>query len=90
LLIRFKELGPAVKTKGDVTIGNDVWVGYDTLILSGVTVGDGTVVAGNPARVIKYRFSKEKIAELLELKWWDLPWKILREKVPWLMKEPAS
>jgi virginiamycin A acetyltransferase len=104
LLIRFKENGPTVKTKGDVTIGNDVWVGYGTLILSGITVGDRVVVgagsvvtrsvpayavvAGNPARVVKYRFSKEKIAELQEMRWWDLPWKELREKVPWLLTEP--
>ena len=76
------------------------------MILSGVTIGDGAVVgagsvvarsvpayavvAGNPARVVKYRFSKEKIAELLELKWWDLPWKELREKIPWLLAEPQS
>ena len=44
LLIRFHELGPTVKTKGDVTIGNDVWISYGALILSGVTIGDGAVV----------------------------------------------
>ena len=66
LLIRFKQLGPTVKTKGDVVIGNDVWIGYGAMILSGVTIGDGAVigagsvvtrdvkpyaiVGGNPAR----------------------------------------
>ena len=101
LLIRFKQLGPTVKTKGDVVIGNDVWIGYGAMILSGVTIGDGAVVgagavvakdvkpyaivAGNPARVIKYRFNKYVIQRLLREKWWDLPWNQLREKIPWLM-----
>ena len=74
-------------TKGDVTIGNDVWIGQSTLILSGVTIGDGAIiganslvtkdvepyaiVGGNPAKLIKYRFDDETIEKLLELKWWD-------------------
>ena len=74
LLIRFKQLGPTVKTKGDVVIGNDVWIGYGAMILSGVTIGDGAVVgagavvakdvkpyaivAGNPAKLVKYRFNE--------------------------------
>lgn len=76
-------------TKGDVVIGNDVWVGYSATILSGVTVGDGAVigananvfedvppyaiVAGNPARVVRYRFAPESIARLQALAWWDWP-----------------
>ncbi len=76
------------KTKGDVRIGNDVWIGLNSLILSGVEIGDGAVVAagsvvtksippytivgGNPARVIRSRFSPAQIAALLEIKWWDL------------------
>lgn len=81
------------------TIGNDVWIGADVLILSGASIGDGAVVAarsvvtkpvppyavvaGNPARVVKYRFDPETIRDLLELKWWDLPDDvILREVVP--------
>ncbi len=75
------------KTKGNVVIGNDVWIGMEALILSGVTVGDGAVigaravvtkdvppysiVAGNPARVIKYRFDEETISNLLIIRWWD-------------------
>ncbi len=104
LIIRFKELGPSVKTKGDVVIGNDVWIGTNVLILSGVTVGDGaivaagsvvtknvspyTIVGGVPAAIIKCRFSQEIIDGLLKLRWWDLPWNLLREKIPWLMTEP--
>jgi len=75
--------------KGDTVIGNDVWIGYDTLIMPGVKIGDGaivaarsvvvkdvppyTIVGGNPAQVIKQRFSSEVIAKLLEIKWWDWP-----------------
>lgn len=81
------------KTKGNVAIGNDVWVGAFACILSGVTVGDGAVigaravvtkdvppyaiVVGNPAKVIKYRFNEEIIGKLLNIKWWD--WK--REEI---------
>jgi acetyltransferase-like isoleucine patch superfamily enzyme len=73
-------------TKGDVTIGNDVWIGYNVTIMSGVTIGDGAVIAcnshvvknvepyslvgGNPAKFIKYRFTPEQIEKLLEIKWW--------------------
>lgn len=76
-------------TKGAVVIGNDVWLGHQTLVLSGVTIGDGAVigagsvvrhdippyaiVAGNPARVAGFRFPPEQIEALLELKWWDWP-----------------
>jgi len=74
-------------TKGDVCIGNDVWIGANATIMSGVTIGDGSVIAnnshvvnnvapyslvgGNPAKLIKYRFTQEQIEKLLEIKWWD-------------------
>ena len=74
-------------TKGDVIIGNDVWIANNVTIMSGVTIGDGVVIAnnshvvknvepyslvgGNPAKLIKYRFTKEQIENLLEIKWWD-------------------
>lgn len=70
-------------------IGNDVWIGSDVLIMGGINVGDGAVLAagavvtkdvppyaivgGVPAKVIRYRFDEETIKELLELKWWDMP-----------------
>jgi acetyltransferase-like isoleucine patch superfamily enzyme len=73
-------------TKGDVIIGNDIWIGSNVTIMSGVTIGDGAVIAnnshvvknvepysligGNPAKLIKYRFTKEQIDKLLEIKWW--------------------
>jgi acetyltransferase-like isoleucine patch superfamily enzyme len=84
-------------TKGDVVIGNDVWVGLNVLINSGVTVGDGavlgagcvvtkdvdpyTVVAGNPARVIRKRFDPEIVEYLLRAQWWDWPIEKIRETV---------
>ena len=74
-------------TRGDVVIGNDVWIGEQVSIMSGVTIGDGAVIAnnshvvkdvapyaivgGNPARVIRYRFTDEQIARLLEIRWWS-------------------
>ena len=74
-------------TKGDVIIGNDVWIGDNVTIMSGVTIGDGAVIAnkshviknvepysivgGNPAKLIKKRFTKEQIDKLLEIKWWN-------------------
>jgi len=87
--------------RGDVLIGNDVWIGDNVTIMGGVTIGDGAVigcnavvtkdvepysiVAGNPGRFIRYRFSKEVIRQLLEIKWWDLPLNIIQEIVPYLM-----
>lgn len=81
------------------TIGNDVWIGNDVVIFSGVDIGDGAVVAGqsvvtksvppyavvagNPARIVKYRFDKESVESLLRLKWWDLPEDVIgRELLP--------
>ncbi|MBV1775351.1 Vat family streptogramin A O-acetyltransferase [Burkholderiaceae bacterium DAT-1] len=75
--------------KGDTVIGNDVWIGYDSLIMPGVTIGHGAIVSsrsvvtadvppyaivgGNPARIIRMRFPEETIAQLQEIAWWDWP-----------------
>ena len=75
--------------KGDTVVGNDVWIGYDSLIMPGVTIGNGaiiaarsvvvsdvapyTVVGGNPAKPIRERFSRETAAELEAIAWWDWP-----------------
>lgn len=75
--------------KGDTVIGNDVWLGYEALLMPGVKVGDGaivaarsvvtgdvppyTIVGGNPAKVFKRRFEDEVVAELLAIRWWDWP-----------------
>ncbi|MBG9472358.1 Vat family streptogramin A O-acetyltransferase [Priestia megaterium] len=74
--------------KGDTVIGNDVWIGTDTVIMPGINIGDGaiiaaksvvtkdvepyTIVGGNPAQKIKERFPEQIINKLLEIKWWDL------------------
>lgn len=75
--------------RGDIVVGNDVWIGYEAVILSGVTIGDGaiigtravvtkdvppyTIVGGVPARPIRKRFDDRTIAVLLRLRWWDWP-----------------
>lgn len=75
--------------KGDIVIGNDVWIGYEAVILAGVTIGDGaiigtravvtkdvppyTIVGGVPAEPIRKRFPDDTIAALLALRWWDWP-----------------
>ena len=75
--------------KGDIIIGNDVWIGYEAVLMAGVTIGDGavigaravvtkdippyTIAGGIPARPIKRRYSEETIAALSSLKWWDWP-----------------
>ncbi len=79
--------GKSYPQKGDINIGNDVWIGYNATIMAGVTVGDGAIIAanatvvkdvepysivgGNPAKEIKKRFSEETISKLLELEWWN-------------------
>jgi virginiamycin A acetyltransferase len=73
--------------KGDTVVGNDVWIGYESTVMPGVTIADGaivaaksvvvsdvppyTIVGGNPAKIIRQRFANEVIAALLELAWWD-------------------
>lgn len=79
--------GRSYPNKGDLVIGNDVWIGYNATLMAGITVHDGAIIAanstvtkdvepyaivgGNPAAVIRKRFSVEKIRELLAIKWWD-------------------
>lgn len=75
--------------KGDTVIGNDVWIGYDALIMPGVKIGNGAIIAarsvvvkdvpaytlvgGNPASIIKHRYSPEVIEALEGIAWWDWP-----------------
>ncbi|NDV97574.1 antibiotic acetyltransferase [Dysgonomonas sp. 521] len=87
--------------KGDIIIGNDVWIGYDAIIMAGVHIGDGavigtravvtkdvapyTIVGGVPAKEIRKRFDEEIIAELLKLQWWDWPVDKIREAIPYIV-----
>ena len=84
--------------KGDTVIGNDVWIGQNATILPGVHIGDGaiigansvigsdvepyTIVVGNPAEAIRYRFDEELTELLLKFKWWDKPIEEINELIP--------
>lgn len=75
--------------KGDTVIGNDVWIGYEAVIMPGIKIGHGSIVSacsvvtkdvpaysivgGNPAKVLKYRFTPEDVATLENIAWWDWP-----------------
>lgn len=92
-----KDVAEAWENKGDIVIGNDVWIGYEAVILSGVTIGDGavigaravvtkdvppyTIAAGIPARPIRKRFPDEVILKLLRLRWWDWPEEQIAQKL---------
>ena len=82
-----KNVAKSWDNKGDIIIGNDVWIGFEAVILAGVTIGDGaiigtraivtkdvppyTIVGGVPAKPIKKRFDEDVISDLLCIKWWD-------------------
>ena len=88
-------------SKGDVAIGNDVWLASRCVVMSGVTIGDGAVVgacsvvtknvppyaivAGNPARIVRKRFSEEQIGDLLRIQWWNWDDRQIESAMPWLM-----
>ncbi len=89
------------KSKGDVVIGNDVWIGAEAMIMSGVTIGDGAVigaravvakdvppysiVAGNPAVEVKRRFSDTTIQRLLTVAWWNWEDSKIKKALPMLL-----
>jgi chloramphenicol O-acetyltransferase type B len=91
---------PGHKWKGDTIIGNDVWLGAESLIMPGVKIADGAVIAsrsvvtknigpyeiwgGNPAKLIKKRFSDTDIKKLQEIKWWDWDKETLKRNVSYL------
>lgn len=102
--IFFEEWGLDVKNicdawdnKGDIVIGNDVWIGYEAVILSGVTIGDGaiigsravvtkdvepyTIVGGVPAKSIRKRFDDKTILKLENIRWWNWDEKQIRKGI---------
>ena len=96
-----KQVALAWDNKGDTIIGNDVWIGYEAIILSGVQIGDGaiigaravvtkdispyTVVGGVPAKEIRKRYNEETIEKLQRIKWWDWPFDKIQQSLPFIM-----
>ena len=94
------------QSRGDITVGNDVWIGYGAMILSGVTIGDGAVVGaravvardvrpyaivvGNPAKEVRRRFDDAIVDRLLALRWWDWPLEEIRRRVPLLCDQDVQ
>ncbi|MEX0297449.1 MAG: CatB-related O-acetyltransferase [Kordiimonas sp.] len=88
-------------SNGDTIVGNDVWFGYNSLFMPGVTIGHGAIIAsgsvvtkdvppyaivgGNPAEIIRYRFDEEIIADLLKIAWWDWPIEKITRNVSLIM-----
>ena len=95
------DVATAWDNKGDIVIGNDVWIGYEAVIMAGVHIGDGaiiaartvvtkdvppyTIVGGVPARPIRKRFDEEVIRKLETLKWWDWPAEKIRHCLPYIV-----
>ena len=93
-----KDIRSAWDNKGDIILGNDVWVGYEAVILSGVTIGDGaiigtravvtkdvppyTIVGGVPAKPLRRRFDDKTVERLLALRWWDWEEEKIRRAIP--------
>lgn len=92
------EVTAAWDNKGDIVIGNDVWIGYEAVILSGVHIGDGaiigtravvtkdvepyTIVGGVPAKPIRRRYDRETVMKLEALRWWELPAEEIKRLLP--------
>jgi len=93
-------------SKGAPVIGNDVWIGDHVAIMTGVTIGDGVViaahsvvsksvppyaiVAGNPARIKRYRFPEDIIQRFLTVRWWDLPENFIKEELIMVQHNPSA
>ena len=87
--------------RGDTVVGNDVWIGLESVIMPGVKIGDGAVIAaksvvvkdvapyttvgGNPAQIMKQRFSDRAINQLLQIRWWDWPIDKITRNLPLIM-----
>ena len=98
--------GKSYPLKGDTIIGNDVWIGYNATLMPGVRIGDGAIIAsnatvtknvapysivgGNPAKLIRKRFSDSDIQTLLELRWWNWPIEQITENLNLLTGEDPN
>ncbi|MFA7074977.1 MAG: CatB-related O-acetyltransferase, partial [Endomicrobiaceae bacterium] len=96
-----KDITKAWDNKGDIVIGNDVWIGYESVIMQGVHIGDGaiigtravvtkdvppyTIVAGVPAKPVKKRFDDKTIDKLMAIQWWDWSPEKVKEKLHLIM-----
>lgn len=94
------------RRKNKLTIGNDVWIGMNAFVYSGITIGDGAVVAagaivtenvppyaivgGNPAKIIRYRFTQETIQKLLEIAWWNWPEEKIKSAMPLILSNELN
>lgn len=97
----WENLTNAWDNKGNIVIGNDVWIGYESVIMQGVHIGDGaiigtravvtkdvlpyTIVGGMPAKPIKKRFDEKTIDKLMAIKWWNWPPEKVKENLPVIM-----
>lgn len=95
-----KNITKAWDNKGDIVIGNDVWIGYEAVIMAGVHIGDGaviasravvtkdvppyTIVGGTPAKEIRKRFDENTIVQLQKLQWWDWSIEKISECIPYI------
>ena len=96
--LNIHNVADAWDNKGDIVIGHDVWIGYEAVILAGVTIGDGaiigsravvtkdvepyTIVGGVPAKPIRKRFSERAVEALKKIKWWDWTPEKIRQCIP--------
>lgn len=94
------DMAAAWDNRGDIIIGNDVWIGFEAVIMAGVHIGDGaiigsravvtkdippyTIVGGVPAREIRKRFDPATVERLQALKWWDWPEERIRQNLPYI------
>lgn len=97
-----KDICDAWENKGDTVIGNDVWIGYDAVIMQGVKIGDGaiigaravvtkdvppyTIVAGVPTRIIRRRFDEQTITKLESIRWWNWDYEKIKRYIPFIQK----
>lgn len=96
------DVASAWDNKGDIVIGNDVWIGFEAVIMAGVHIGNGaiigaravvtkdvapyTIVGGVPARAIRKRFDDATISRLESLRWWDWPKERILRELPGIMR----